>query len=191
MDNSWEFTNPQSVINNFKKHFNGFNEGLIESERLNKLPSSLVNNWSIALLDSEINNNLYRFSSQPDICHSKQSASNPTTFSGSINRNSGSYSCYGQEMKVKDEHREIEYQLGLYNSILGDSNKYYYGLPDVPCNGTRSFGDVMSSNSFLGKAIVGVHASKPNLRSLNLSDCKKQGIQASFHVSSLSLMLVI
>ncbi|GMP79570.1 hypothetical protein CsSME_00035058 [Camellia sinensis var. sinensis] len=136
MDNSWEFTNPQFVINNFKKHFNGFNEGLIESERLNKLPSSLVNNWSFAPPDSEINNNL-----------------NPTTFSGRINMNSGSYLCYGQEMKVKDEHREIEYQLGLYNSILGDSNKYYYGLPDVPCNGTRSFGDVMSSNSFLGKPI--------------------------------------
>ncbi|KAL7163160.1 hypothetical protein ACSBR2_039293 [Camellia fascicularis] len=140
MDNSWEFTNPQSVINNFEKHFNGFNEGLIESERLNKLPSSLVNNWSIAPPDSEINNNIYRFSAQPDICHSKQSASNLTTFSGSINRNS-----------------------------------------DVPCNGTRSFGDAMSSNSFLSKPIMGVHASKPNLRSLNLSDCKKQGIQASSH----------
>ncbi|XP_028080241.1 transcription factor bHLH111 isoform X1 [Camellia sinensis] len=181
MDNSWEFTNPQSVINNFEKHFNGFNEGLIESERLNKLPSSLVNNWSIAPPDSEINSSIYRFSAQPDICHSKQSVSNPTTFSGSINRNSGSYSCYGHEMKVKDEHREIEYQLGLYNSILGDSNKYYYGLPDVPCNGTRSFGDAMSSNSFLSKPIVGVHASKPSLRSLSLSDCKKQGIQASSH----------
>ncbi|XP_028080242.1 transcription factor bHLH111 isoform X2 [Camellia sinensis] len=140
MDNSWEFTNPQSVINNFEKHFNGFNEGLIESERLNKLPSSLVNNWSIAPPDSEINSSIYRFSAQPDICHSKQSVSNPTTFSGSINRNS-----------------------------------------DVPCNGTRSFGDAMSSNSFLSKPIVGVHASKPSLRSLSLSDCKKQGIQASSH----------
>ncbi|CAL5427624.1 unnamed protein product [Camellia sinensis] len=140
MDNSWEFTNPQSAINNFEKHFNGFNEGLIESERLNKLPSSLVNNWSIAPPDSEINNNIYRFSAQPDFCHSKQSVSNPTTFSGSINRNS-----------------------------------------DVPCNGTRSFGDAMSSNSFLSKPIVGVHASKPNLRPLNLSDCKKQGIQSSSH----------
>ncbi|GFY90982.1 hypothetical protein Acr_07g0011780 [Actinidia rufa] len=124
MDTSWEFTN-QPSLNNFEKHFNGFNESLIESERLTKL-SNLVNNWSIAPPDSGINHpfdsqscnislssTMDRFSPS-DLRHMKQRMSNSDLYSG-----------YGHEMKVKDE-----YQIGLNNSLVGN-NKYYYGVAET------------------------------------------------------------
>ncbi|XP_057495175.1 transcription factor bHLH111 isoform X2 [Actinidia eriantha] len=175
MDTSWEFTN-QPSLNNFEKHYNGFNESLIESERLTKL-SNLVNNWSIAPPDSRINHpfdsqscnislssTMDRFSPS-DLCHMKQRVSNSDLYSG-----------YGHEMKVKDE-----YQIGLNNSLVGNNNKYYYGVAEVPYTSTRSFADVMSFNSILSKPSMDVHASKPLLKSLNLSDSKKQGVQTSSH----------
>ncbi|XP_059649821.1 transcription factor bHLH111 [Cornus florida] len=193
MDNSWEFTNPSS-FNNFEKQFNGFNETLIESERLNKL-SNLVSNWSLAPPDPEVNHQF-----DPNNCHMKQTISSDSTISckGDINRNFGSLPCYGHDMKVENELQEVEapngalfrrsfnssngigYQMGLNNSVVGDNMKYYYGMPDVPCTNARSFADVISFGSnCLSKPLVDIHAPKPNLKSSNLSDCKKQDIQNS------------
>ncbi|XP_052204154.1 transcription factor bHLH111 [Diospyros lotus] len=203
MDNSWELTSPPS-LNNFEKQFNGFNDGLIESERLNKL-SNLVSHWSIAPPDSEINHQFdprdchislsstmdHRFPQSTDhFVHMKQTMSNiPTLFGGSnMNRNSGSFPCNGHlGVKVKDENGGIHfsgsgsggYEMGLNNSMVGDSTKYYCGMPDVPCTNTRSFTDLISFNSLLSKpSSVDVHASKPVLRSLHLPDSKKQGNQS-------------
>ncbi|XP_058184060.1 uncharacterized protein LOC131301696 isoform X3 [Rhododendron vialii] len=161
MDNSWEFANSPSFNNFDQKHFNGFNHGVMESERLTKL-SNLVSNWSIAPPDSAgILNHQF------DLSHMKQTMSNPTPFGGILNRNLGSFSCYGHDSKVKYEH-----QIGLSNSFVGD-NKYYYGTSEVPCNtSTRSFSDVMNFSSFLSKPSVGIHGSKSRPRSL--PDCKKQ-----------------
>lgn len=171
MDNSWEFTNSPSFNNFDQKHFNGFNHGVMETKRLTKL-SSLVSNWSIAPPDSAgILNHQF------DLSHMKQTMSNPTPFEGILNRNLGSFSCYGHDSKVKDEH-----QIGLSNSFVGD-NKYYYGTSEVPCNtSTRSFSDVMNFSSFLSKPSVGIHGSKSIPRSL--PDCKKQVVQSSSTLST-------
>uniref|UniRef100_A0A5B7BVS3 BHLH domain-containing protein n=1 Tax=Davidia involucrata TaxID=16924 RepID=A0A5B7BVS3_DAVIN len=205
IDNSWEFTNLTS-FNNFEKHYNGFNESLIESERLNKL-SNLVSNWSIAPPDPEINHQFDPRScsislgsrmdqySQSDLCHVKQTVSDSTSCGGGINRNFASFSCYGHDLKMENEHPEIEtpagallrrsfnsngigYQVGLNNSIVGDNGKNYYGITDVPCNNARSFTDVISFSSET-KPLVDIHATKSVLKSLNLSDCKKQVLQTS------------
>ena len=115
-----------------------------------------------------------------------------------MNRNSGSFPCNGHlGVKVKDENGGIHfsgngsggYEMGLNNSMVGDSTKYYCGMPDVPCTNTRSFTDLISFNSLLSKpSSVDVHASKPVLRSLHLSDSKKQGNQSpNSHVSKLAL----
>jgi len=135
---------------------------VIESERLTKL-SNLVSNWSIAPPDSAgiINNHQF------DLSHMKQTMSNPTQFGGILNRNLGSFSCYGHDTKVKDE-----YQIGLNNSFV-EENKYYYGTSEVPCStSARSFSDVMNFSNFLSKPSVDIHGSK--LMSRSLSDCKKQ-----------------
>lgn len=174
MDNSWEFANSPSFNNFDQKHFNGFNHGVMESERLTKL-SNLVSNWSIAPPDSAgILNHQF------DLSHMKQTMSNPTPFVGILNRNLGSFSCYGHDSKVKDEH-----QIGHSNSFVGD-NKYYYGTSEVPCNtSTRSFSDVMNFSSFLSKPSVGIHGSKSIPRSL--PDCKKQVVQSSSLVNTHTL----
>ncbi|KAL6954806.1 hypothetical protein U1Q18_050096, partial [Sarracenia purpurea var. burkii] len=180
-------TNPPP-INNFEKHFNGFQESLIEAERPNKL-SSLVGNWSIAPPNSGIN---HQFEARA--C--SRSLSDTTPFGGNISRNLGLISCYGHEEKAKDERREvevpaesffrkpfnssgIEYQIGLNNSMAGDNSKYYFGMPDIPCTSTRSFADVGSFSSFLSKPSVDIHESLTVPRSSKMSTCKKQGVQTS------------
>ncbi|KAA8529931.1 hypothetical protein F0562_034465 [Nyssa sinensis] len=97
-ENSWEFTNSTS-FNNFEKHYDGFNESLIETEKLNK-QSNLVSNWSIALPNLEVNPQLetracnISFSSRTDqhsqsnLCDVKEKVSDSTAFVGGINRNS-------------------------------------------------------------------------------------------------------
>ncbi|KAA8532372.1 hypothetical protein F0562_032373 [Nyssa sinensis] len=216
IDNSWEFTNLTS-FNNFEKHYNGFNESLIESERLNKL-SNLVSNWSIAPPDPEVNNQFDPRScsislgsgmdqySQSALCHVKPTVSDSTSCGGGINRNFGSISCYGHDLKVENEHRDFDspgallrrssfnsdgigYQVGLNSSILGDNGKYYYGITDMPCTNPRSFTDVITFSTSLTKPLVDIHPTKPFIKSLNLSDCKKQVLHTSSPVSSLSLTL--
>uniref|UniRef100_A0A5B7BDD8 BHLH domain-containing protein n=1 Tax=Davidia involucrata TaxID=16924 RepID=A0A5B7BDD8_DAVIN len=167
MDNSWEFTNSAS-FNNFEKHSNGFNESLIESERPKK-QSNLVSNWSIAPPDPEVNISLSstlmdQYYSRSDLYHVKQMVSD------SINSNFGSFLCCDHDLKVENDYHEIEgpealfrrsfngngigYQMSLNNSLVGDNSKYYYGIPDMPCN-------------------------NPTTKSLNLSDCKKQLLPTS------------
>ncbi|XP_034681154.1 transcription factor bHLH111 [Vitis riparia] len=207
MDNSWEFTNSTS-FSNFDKHFNGFSENFIGSERLTKL-SDLVSNWSIAPPDPEVNHqfdpqicNMSLSSpmdiqySQPDLCHMKLTFNESASCGMGASRNSGLLSCYRHDQKVENDHHEIGsspgpllrrpcqsngigYQFGLNGSIVGDNGKYYYGIPNTTCSNPRNFADVISFSSRLCKPLVDSRESKPCLKPLSLSDCKKQGLQTS------------
>ncbi|XAR48017.1 hypothetical protein NMG60_11030698 [Bertholletia excelsa] len=184
-DNRWEFSNPPSLLNNFEKHVNGIADSLIDGRRLNKL-SNLLSNWSIAPPQPEI-------SHQYDLraCDISLSPSCGREMSGKL----GSFSNFhGHEMKVKGENTEVgalfgqqfntnrvdQYPIGVNSSLVGENNKFYYGIQDVTCNAApRNLVDVMGFNSLATKVPCDIHGSKSALRSLNLSDCKKQGIQAS------------
>ncbi|CAK9177388.1 unnamed protein product [Ilex paraguariensis] len=194
IENSWEFTSSTSY-NNLEKHFHGYNDTLIDSERLNRL-SNLVSNWSIAPPDPQVtqqfdpracsnslSSNINQYS-QPNFCSIKQPANSIRSFFRQ-----------GHDLKVEDDHREIDatralcrrsfnsngirYQMGNNNSIVGENGKYYFGGLDVPCTNTRNFSDAVSFNSCLSKPLVDINASKPLLKTMNISDSKRQGIQSS------------
>lgn len=211
MDNSWEFTNPTS-FSSFDKHFLGFGENFIESERLTKL-SDLVSNWSIAPPDPKVNHqfdpqicNISLSSpmdvqfSQPDHCHMKLTFSDSASCGMRASRNSALLSCYHSDQTIENDHHEIGsapgqllrrpcqsngigYQFGLNNSVVGDNSKYYYGIPSTTCSNPRNFADVISFSSRLCKPLVDNCESKPCLKPLSLSDCKKQVLQTSSQVS--------
>ncbi|KAF3431012.1 hypothetical protein FNV43_RR25742 [Rhamnella rubrinervis] len=209
---TWEFTNPSSFNNFDHKQMNGFNETMIENERLTKL-SNLVSTWSIAPPEPEVNrqfmnpqtcNNNISLSSSMD--HLKQTFSDSTAceIGGNRNNNSSLFSCYGHALKAETGHDQTEieapgallrrsfngnigYQIGLNSPIIGDNNKYYYGMPAADsyssCTSARNLADVISFTSRLGKPLIDIHApNKPSSfkSSLNLSDnSKKDGLQTS------------
>jgi hypothetical protein len=155
---TWEFTNSPSFNNFDHKQMNGFNDTMIENERLTKL-SNLVSTWSIAPPEPEVHrqfmnpqtcNNNISLSSSMD--HLKQTFSDPTGCEiGGNNRNNNSslFSCYGHALKAETGHDQAEieapgallrrsfngnigYQIGLNSpTINGDNSKYYYGMPAV------------------------------------------------------------
>ena len=211
--NSWEFTNSTS-FSNFDKHFNGFAENFIESERLSKL-SDLVSNWSIAPPDPEVNHQFdpqicnmslsspmdMQYSQHDNICHMKLAFTESASCGMVANRNSALLSCYRHDQKEENDHNEIGsapagpllrracqsngigYQFGLNSSIVGDNSRYYYGSSNTTCNNPRNFADFISFSGRLCKPLIDARESKPCLKPLNLSDCKKQGLQTSSPVS--------
>lgn len=191
---TWEFTNSPSFANfdHHNKQMNGFNESMIENERLTKL-SNLVSTWSIAPPEPDVNrqfinpqacNNNTSLSSSMD--HLKQTFSDSTaceTGGNNRNNNSSLFPCYGHALKVESGHdpAEIEapgtllrrsfnanigYQIGLNSHPIGDNSKYYYGMPAADsyssCTGARNFADVISFTSRLGKPLIDIHAPKPS-----------------------------
>lgn len=215
---AWEFTN-STPFNNFDhKQMNGFNETMIENERLTKL-SNLVSTWSIAPPEPELNcqfnpqtcnnnNNNMSLSSSMDQYHLKQTFSDCEI---GVNRNSSSlFPCYSHALKVETVHEEnIEAAPGvlLRRPVIngngnigyqngGDHSKYYnYGMPDSysSCTSARNFADVISFSGRLSKPLIDIHApTKPCFKSQHLSDnSKKQGIQTSPPVSQSSCFLFI
>ncbi|RDX65597.1 Transcription factor bHLH111 [Mucuna pruriens] len=192
LDTSWEYSGPTS-LSSFEKHLNGFSEAMIENnERLTKL-SNLVSTWSIAPPDPEVSshfdpqtNNMCLSSSMehlPQSDHFKQPFGDSTPCSlGGASRNSGVFPCYDHDMKVKQEYHASEslnsngYQNGFNNLPVGDSCKLYQGMPNFS-SCTRNISDVISFNSRLGRPVVGIHAQKPSMKYLNVSEPKKQGLQ--------------
>ncbi|XP_017224711.1 transcription factor bHLH111 isoform X2 [Daucus carota subsp. sativus] len=192
MDNGWDGSTP---FNNFdQKNFNGsFSDNMFEAERLTKL-SNLVSNWSIAPPDPEINGS-------GDVCYMKQN----------VNRDLSSYPSHGDDHDLKvelndqrDNHTDqvnvnnlfpraydngtrMGYQTGINNSMGGDNSKLYYGVHDVSCNNGRNLEDVMAFSSGFGNKLPPtniINPSKPLLKTLNLSDCKKQTQQPSYTPTS-------
>ncbi|KAF3945500.1 hypothetical protein ACB098_03G093100 [Castanea mollissima] len=207
LDNSWEFTNSTS-FNNFEKHINGFNDSVLDNERLNKL-SNLVSTWSIAPPDPDVNRqfdpqtcNISLSSSmdhysQPDLCHMKHAFADSTSCDLGTTRNSSLFPCYSHDMKVENERRETEapvallrrsfnnngvgYQIGANSPLMGDNPRsYFYGMPNSSsCRNIKSFADVISFSNRMGKPLMDIHAPNNCFKSLNTSDYKKQGLQTS------------
>ncbi|KAK7268337.1 hypothetical protein RIF29_21035 [Crotalaria pallida] len=200
LDTNWDHQyNSSTSFNNFdEKHLNGFSDAMIENnERLTKL-SNLVSTWSIAPPDPEVSsnfdpqpNNICLNSSmnhdypQSEPCHFKQPFGDSTS-SCSIGRNFGMLPCYDQDMKVKQEYHHASEILGKsfntngYNTLssFGDGGKFYHGLHNVsPC--PRNFSDLISFNNRVGRPVFAVHAQKPSMKCINLSESKKQGLQTS------------
>ncbi|XP_048229590.1 transcription factor bHLH111 [Ricinus communis] len=125
-----------------------------------------------------------------------------------MGRNSGLIlSCYGSHDHVKVEndhehqnhHRHVEapaagyvlrrstfnnngagvgYHIGLNNgSVMADNSKYYYGTTEN--TSARTFNDGLTFNGRLNKPLIDIQGHKPCFKSLNLSDCRKQGLQTS------------
>lgn len=206
-NNNWEFTNLDNSLNSFQKHFTGYGNGLIETNK----SSNPINYWSLAPPETQACNisvsgssSIDQYSHPDDICDMKHSFTSSTSF----HRTPPSLSsCYSHHLKVEIDHQDIEAplalfrrsnsnnnnntigcQLGLINSsIVGDNSKYFHGIHKVPCNIARNFSDIdVSLSGSLTKPSVDSHASKPYFRSLNLTDCKKEGLQASSMVSQIN-----
>ncbi|KAJ9152960.1 hypothetical protein P3X46_026462 [Hevea brasiliensis] len=207
MNNNWEFTKSPSFTSFDHKHINGFStdqQSLIESERVTKL-SNLINNWSIAPPDPGVV--VSRETVDPITCNISLSSSvnhysQPQTYSDSascetgMNKKSGFLSCYGHDLKVENEHRHVDapgyilrrpfngngvgYHLGLSSgSMVADNSKNYYGVPDNTCTSARNFTDGATFNGRYSKPLIDIQGHKPCFKSLNLSDCRKQGLQSS------------
>ncbi|KAK7343879.1 hypothetical protein VNO77_12976 [Canavalia gladiata] len=196
LDTSWEY-NGSTSFNGFEKHFNGFSEAMIENnERLTKL-SNLVSTWFIAPPDPEVSshfdpqtNNMSLSSSMDHFPQSDHFNKQPF---GEATRNSGVFPCYDHDMKIiKQEYHASEvpagavfgkslntngYQNGFNSPSVGDSCKFYHGLPNLS-SCTRNFSDVISFNNRLGRPVIAINAQKPSMNKyLNLSEPKKQGLQ--------------
>ncbi|OAY29395.1 transcription factor bHLH111 [Manihot esculenta] len=207
MDNNWEYTNAPSFTSFDHKPINGFStdhHSFIESERVTKL-SNLVRNWSIAPPDPGVE--VSRETIDPITCNISLSSSlnhytHPQTYSDSasfgtgMNRKSGFLSCYGHDLKVENEHRHVDIpgyifrrsfngngignHIGLSSgSVVADNSKYYHGVPDNTCTSARTFTDGAAFNGRYSKPLIDIQGPKPFFKSLNLSDCGKQGVQNS------------
>lgn len=88
------------------------------------------------------------------------------------------------------------YQVGLNGSsnMAVDHGKYHYGMTPVDSYlNSKNFADVISFSGRLGKPLVGnidgPNNNKPCVKSLSLSDSKKQGLQTSSpQVCTLTLL---
>ncbi|KAG5240583.1 hypothetical protein OIU78_007122 [Salix suchowensis] len=189
MDSNWELTNPKP-FNSFEKQLNGCSESSIGSGRPNKLVSHL----SIAPPNPEAHRQLF----DPLPCNTysfqHQTYSNSTPCLVGESRNSGFQSCYSRDPKVENEHRERStapfrrsfnsngagYHIGINSSVVGDnSSKYNYGMHDATSRSARNFSDVLTFSNRFSKPLVDIQVPKPRLKPINLSDCRKQGIQTS------------
>ncbi|XVF85513.1 hypothetical protein PTKIN_Ptkin17bG0123400 [Pterospermum kingtungense] len=205
IDGNWEFPSP-SVFNNFIKNLNEYetstdhdNQSSIESET--KL-SNLVSNWSIAPPDPQLDPQFNPKSS----CHDHVSLTSNSVenyshhhqqllpaFCGMTTiKNPVFVSCYGGNGYVKMETSEspdmevpTSYFRRAFKGNYNYSNGYHHH--SLVNNSTSmeaenfygSSASTISYNNRLSKPLVDIHASsKPSLRPMSLSECKKQGIQA-------------
>ncbi|XP_043715620.1 uncharacterized protein LOC122664010 [Telopea speciosissima] len=180
MDNCWELTKSLS-INNLEKQFTGYNGSLMENQRLN---------YNISLNNSSMDQY-----PEADFPQMKQNFPNTSSYLVAGNRSSSTFlPCYGQDLKVENQ-QEIEsfrasfqrpsfssttngvgYQMGPNNSVMGENNKYYYGISNAPLSITRN---LLSFNGSLSKPLVNFQASKACLKPLSSPKSEKQGNDSS------------
>ncbi|KAK6242394.1 hypothetical protein SCA6_007783 [Theobroma cacao] len=198
IDNNWEFPNPSSVFNNFVKNLNGYttddNQSSIESERLTKL-SNLVSNWSIAPPDPEVTRQFNPKScDQIPLTSSVENYTQPAFGGMATIKNPVFLSCYGHhhDVKMEAEGLDVEAPTSHFRRAFkgNNSNGYHHNslINNSSMEADNFYGSSMSHSPFtstmtysrLSKPLIDIHASKPCFRPLNnLSDCKKQGIQAA------------
>lgn len=181
LDNGWEITS-------FEKNFNGYSNSMFETERITKASTS-VNNWSIAPPDPEISSQFNPLSCFISLSPTADQYSIPTINQKLVS----SYlphspkleneSCAsGNSLRRSISSNGTGYPMGMDCTSVVDNSKFYGAVPDVSCNKGINFADLPRFNSSLGKPWISKEA-KPILKSLNLSDCKKQPLKASHTVS--------
>lgn len=186
MDNGWDMTC-------FEKNFNGFSNSMFETERLTKA-SNLVNNWSIALPDPEISSQFNPLSCFISLSPTADQYSTPTMNQKLV----GSYLPHCPKLENEtcasgDTLRRSISNIGTENpmgmdgpNLAGDNSKFYSAVPDVSCNKGINVADLPRFSSNLSKPWMSTKEAKPILKSLNLSDCKKQqALKVSHTVSFL------
>lgn len=177
MDNGWELTSSTTPFNNFSKNFDGFGNKIFEpqGQGLTKL-SNIVSNWSIAPPDPEISRQFDPLSCNISLSPSSDQYT-PYFMKPNGNTKLDSYSSQGHDhLKSLHGNGVGSYEMGMNNVI---------NVEDFSCkndNGSN-LADVMSFTNCLNKPWIDINASMPILKSLNLSDCKKQALQASYTVS--------
>ncbi|GMI75227.1 PERICYCLE FACTOR TYPE-A 1 [Hibiscus trionum] len=201
IDGNWEISN-SSVFNNLIKDMNeGFDtsstdndqQSSIEAERLTKL-SNMVSHWSIAPPDPQLNPPQFINPKPMENYSQSQQQQQPTVFYGTATvKNPVFSSCY-HDVKMENPSVDIEppssylrraLKTGnngngyhLHNSLINSSismeaDNFYGSMSHSPCTSNITYGR-------LSKPLIDIHApSKPRFRPLNLSDCKKQGLQAA------------
>ncbi|KAE8667706.1 Basic helix-loop-helix DNA-binding superfamily protein, putative isoform 2 [Hibiscus syriacus] len=195
IDGNWEISN-SSVFNNFIKNINeGFGtststdndqQSSIESERLTKL-SNMVSHWSIAPPDPHVN--------PPQFINPKSmenySQSRPAAFCGMETVKNPAFLSSYQDVKMENPSVDMETPSSyLRRALRTTNNGNGYHLHNSLVNNSISmeadnfYGSMSrsptTSNITYGKPLIDIHASsKPRFRPLNLSDCKKQGLQAA------------
>ncbi|XP_071722787.1 uncharacterized protein [Rutidosis leptorrhynchoides] len=203
-NSNWEFTSSfnnfeKHNLNGFNTdHHHHQQQNLLIPNGSDRL-SKLVNNWSIAPPDQEANQlfdpkpfNISldcsvdrhdQYLSQPGastLCQMQQKQ----IFDPLMGQNSAGLF---HDLKMESDHQEIErsrtliqrsfdnlneYQVGLNSPMVGDNTKLLHGMPYSPC--TRKFNDVLNFTSRFAKPLLDINVSKPCLKPLSLSDCKKQ-----------------
>ncbi|KAK1390160.1 Transcription factor bHLH111 [Heracleum sosnowskyi] len=177
LDNGWE-------ISSFEKNFNGYSNSTFETERLTKASNS-VNNWSIAPPDPEISSHFNPLSCFISLSPTADRYSIPTINQKLV----GSYlphspkleneTCAsGNSLQRSISSNGTGYLMGMDSTSVIDNSKFYGAVLDVSCNKGINFADLPHFNSNLSKPWMSKEA-KPILKSLNLSDCKKQPLKAS------------
>ncbi|XP_039033911.1 transcription factor bHLH111-like isoform X2 [Hibiscus syriacus] len=166
IDGNWEISN-SSVFNNFIKNMNeGFDtsstdndqQSSIERERLTKL-SNMVSHWSIAPPDSQVNPPQFINPKSMENYSQSQQQQQPGAFCGMETVKTPVFlPCY-QDVKMENPSVDMEPPSSYLRRPLKTTNNGGNGL---------------------NKPLIDIHASsKPRFRPLNLSDCKKQGLQAA------------
>ncbi|XP_050373165.1 transcription factor bHLH111 isoform X3 [Argentina anserina] len=184
---NWEFTNSPSTaatihasnLTNFERQINI--NGSFNNENL----SNLVGTWSIAPPEPQVvNSPFFNFPQVP--CYGAQNNLMKVESAAQL---AGS-TLLGRQFS-SDNESSIDYQIGLNSAMTADNSYYVSGnglvMPDSysSSNSARSFKDVISFNSRLGKPLTDHvhHAQKPsNFKSLissSDSNSKKQGLQIS------------
>ncbi|XP_022775698.1 transcription factor bHLH111-like isoform X2 [Durio zibethinus] len=203
--NSSVFNNFFKNLNGYDDTSNDHDhQSAIESERFTKL-SNLVSDWSIAPPDPQVDPQLINPKSCDHISLTSNSVESysqqqPPAFCGSMAtiKNPVFISCYGNgnhhnEVKMETQSLDMEAPTSYFrrafkgtntngyhhhNSLINNSVSIleadnFFGMShNSPCTSTITY-------SRLTKPLVDIHASKPSFRPLNLSDCKKQGLQAT------------
>eukprot|EP00268_Persea_americana_P008298 TRINITY_DN13208_c0_g1_i2.p1 TRINITY_DN13208_c0_g1~~TRINITY_DN13208_c0_g1_i2.p1 ORF type:complete len:506 (+),score=91.66 TRINITY_DN13208_c0_g1_i2:121-1638(+) len=206
LDNSWEFHNSMP-FNGIEKQLNSYDRSLIGHERSTNTsdlvskwsiaPPDPQQDRRIAPATCNISMNSFmdRYSNS-FLSQMRQDPPDSSSFSsngGLGNGDLGHLSSYGHELKRENQIHGMEaseaqflrsfsgngmrFQMGLKNSMIGDSKKCHYGISDVPCsNNPRDFSELISFSGNLNKPLVDFPESEPGLlRSSSSPDSKKQG----------------
>ncbi|EEF40510.1 hypothetical protein RCOM_0775400 [Ricinus communis] len=149
IDHNWEFT---SSFNNFEKHINGFSTD-------HHHQSLIESDQRVTKLSNLVEND---HEHQNHHRHVEAPAAGYVLRRSTFNNNGAG----------------VGYHIGLNNgSVMADNSKYYYGTTEN--TSARTFNDGLTFNGRLNKPLIDIQGHKPCFKSLNLSDCRKQGLQAS------------